>query len=52
MGHARNQPVIPDVVEAGGEGMDDADRAAVGDHQHLLVWVEAEHICEEVTDAG
>ena len=32
--------------------MDDPDRAAVGDHEHLLARVEAEHIREEVVHAG
>jgi hypothetical protein len=52
VGHAWNQPVIPNVVDAGREGMDDPDRAPVGDHQDLLVRVEPEHIGEEVVHAG
>lgn len=40
--------MIPDVVDAGRERMNYPDRAAMGDHQHLLVWVEAKHIGEEL----
>ncbi len=32
--------------------MDDSDRTAVRDHQDLLAWMEAEHVCEEVIHAG
>ena len=44
--------MIADVVEAGGEGMDDPDRPSVGDHQDFLAGMEAEHICKEVIHAG
>jgi len=44
--------VIADVVEAGGQGMDDPDRAAVGDHEDFFAWMEVEHVREEVVHAG
>jgi len=44
--------VIPDVVEAGGQGMDDPDRSAVRDHQYFFAGMEPEHICKEVIHAG
>ena len=44
--------MVTDVVEAGGQGMDDPNRATVGDHQDLIARVKAEHICEEVIHTG
>ena len=44
--------MIPDVVDARSEGVDDPDRAPVGDHENLLTRVEAKHICEERAHPG
>jgi hypothetical protein len=44
--------VVPDVIQAGGERMDHANRAAVRDHQHLLARVKAQRVREKVVDAG
>ena len=44
--------MIANVVEAGGLGMNDPNRSPVGDHQDLLAWMEAEHVCEEVIHTG
>jgi hypothetical protein len=44
--------VISDVVEAGGQGMDDPDRSPVGDHQDFLAGMELQDICKEVIHAG
>lgn len=44
--------MIADVVEAGGQGLDDPDRPAVRDHQDFLAGMEPEDICKEVIHAG